>query len=100
MDLSPELARVVDEIERAQIPALIARLAARLDKPAPTDTPDRLISRDEVAARLGRSLSWLNHRWRTLPFVVFPGGSKRPSFSERGLEEYLAREQRKNGRRL
>ena len=83
-DLPPEH---VPEV-LASLEALRARLWARLThSPAPPAEPDRLLTVDEAAARLGVTRDWLRRR-PALPFVVkLSDGVVR--YSTRGLERFL-----------
>lgn len=75
----------------ATIPArvVLQRLPETGEAPAPpqrAQEPDRLLSVDEVAERLGVHRSWI-YRRKNLPFAKKVGGSLR--FSERGLTRWM-----------
>jgi predicted DNA-binding transcriptional regulator AlpA len=73
--------------------ALVARILA---EPAPTlgaapgsAEPDRLLTPEEAANRLGQTRRWLFRHAKTLPFARRLS-RKALRFSERGLERWLA----------
>ena len=63
-------------------------LSVRLAEPRPT--PDRLLTPDEAAERLGTTTEWVYKNWKTkLPFGI-KVSPKQLRFSERRLERFLA----------
>jgi predicted DNA-binding transcriptional regulator AlpA len=84
-----------DPILEDELPQAVLILAAQMCKVREAkqngqgQAPDRLLSLDEAALRLKVSRSWLYRRSRKdLPFAVHNG--RKLSFSERGIEEYIA----------
>ena len=76
----------------AQLDALAARVAARLQNGNghhPPEAPDRLLTADEAAKRLGVKIRWIYGH--DLPFVVRLPRSRAVRFSERGIAKWLAR---------
>ena len=85
----------IASIPRERIPALIAALAARLLVPEPepeseSTEPDRMLTAEEAAAILRRSVKWL-YRHRDLPFARRLS-SRSWVYSEQGLRKWLARQ--------
>src|SRR5262249_20803238 len=83
-------AGLIGEVERVK--ALLWTLSTGTGSlPAPAiEQPDRLLSAQETARRLGRSVSWLYEHKRKLPFwKAVPGGGG--GFSEQGLRRFLRR---------
>lgn len=76
-----------------QLSALQLRLAARLAMvvAAPgmsrNNPGDRLLTAKQVAERLGRGVNWVYEN--DLPFIIRQAG-RRPRYSERGLERWMA----------
>ncbi len=102
----PGLAELIEQPERAdalpmpvacallvQLSAVQLRLAARLaivvDAPplSRTSAGDRLLTAKQVAERLGRGVNWVYGN--DLPFIIRQAG-RRPRYSERGLERWMA----------
>jgi len=78
----------------AQLDALAERVAARLQNGngnghRPPDAPDKLLTADEAAKRLGVRPRWLYGH--DLPFAVRLPGSRAVRFSERGIAKWLAK---------
>ncbi len=80
------------DLERVRAEAL---MGTRAPSAAP-EGHDRLLTAEELAGRLGKSVWWVYRQARTpdaLPFRRdLPGG--RYGFSERGLERFLAQKNR------
>ncbi len=75
----------------AQLDALAERVAAKLangNGHAP-DMPDKLLTADEAARRLGVKIRWLYGH--DLPFAVRLPNSRAVRFSERGIARWLAK---------
>jgi hypothetical protein len=105
-DFLAELDKAVAEAPLEALPDLVGRLA-RLQAVAtlrlqitrqaavrPLEAvvggPDRSLSVDEVAERLGRATSWVYRHGPELPFrFTLPGG--RFGYSEAGLNRYMRR---------
>jgi hypothetical protein len=91
----PEILAAIAEGEPADMPALLAAIAARLAEtratPAPVDESprDELLTVAEAAAILRHDPKWI-HRHRDLPFVRKVGNSLR--ISKRALDKWLARQ--------
>ncbi len=98
-DLLTQVATVIDQADRKQIPALIIRLgtiqaslAARLLTVSDNDESpvgDVLLDVREAAGQLGVSIDWLYRRTSrgALPFVVKLG--RRIRFSNRGIQRFI-----------
>jgi len=94
--LSPEQ---ILALPRAQAAALVVQLGARLameEDSAPTvepsAPPDRLITPQEAATRVGLSVRTLIKRRHRMPYQAWlvPSGTRLIRFSERRIDEYLA----------
>lgn len=88
----------IASIPRADIPALIAALAARLLEPAeaviqvpPAPDDDRLLTTEEAAAMLGYSKKWIYRHIEDLPFGRRIG-PREFRFELRGLRKWQARQ--------
>jgi predicted DNA-binding transcriptional regulator AlpA len=82
-----------DPVLEDELPQAVLILAAQLckvreAKPNGSVPADQLLDLDEAARRLNVSSSWLYRRSSKLPFVVRNG--RKLSFSERGIEQYIA----------
>jgi hypothetical protein len=98
-----DLERLVDEAPDEALPQLAgdlemakAKVYARLTTPKPATVdvePDRNLSAQEAATRLGVSDSWL-YKHPDLPFVVRIGG--RTLYNLRGLEKWNRSRQRRS----
>ena len=85
-DVPPHVARdLLPRIIGLQV-ALLARVLTNGHEPG---LEDRLLSVDEVAARLGQSKDWLYRHAAKLPFTRRVGRQVR--FSSQGLESYIRR---------
>ena len=74
---------------QAKLASAHTRIAAAMAVNRSTNaTPDRLLTVDEAAERLGVTAQWLYRRTRRLPFVVRQDGHVR--FSAAGLARYIA----------
>ena len=87
----------LDAIPRAQIPAAIARLAARAMEPepptrAPAASNGRLLTPDEAAARLGVNRRWIYRHADRLGAARL--SRRKLRVPEAALERYLARQAR------
>ena len=96
-DLQFDIATIPMRVPRAQIPALISALAAKLLEPEPRSIAALLpaddgpmLTAEQVAERLSCSLKWVYRRAKTLPFARRIGSSLR--FSEQGLQKWIARQ--------
>ena len=84
-------------IPRAQIPALIMALTARLleaPEPAPEVAPgeaDKMLTTEEAAALLRRSTKWIYRHQKGLPFAR-KLSERSWVYSEQGLRKWLARQ--------
>ena len=93
--------REVESLDHAGLAAVLSAAASRLaamcenaavvDEPTPADD-DVLLTIKEIAPRVGKSVGWLYHNWRTLPFAV-QGIGGTPRFSKNGLDKYIAKRQ-------
>lgn len=94
--LSPDRASELTLDERRLI---IARCAAiqmaivALPVVAPAPAQDRLLCAEEAAALLGESVGWL-YDHPSLPFRVRSKNGRSLRYSERGIQEYIARRRR------
>jgi predicted DNA-binding transcriptional regulator AlpA len=92
-----QLPALLTEMASAQsrLAAVEGAVAARLlDAGTPRAEPDRLLTTDEAAARLGVTKDWLRRR-RTLPFVVkLSEGVVRYSIA--GIDAFLAAHRQKD----
>jgi hypothetical protein len=83
-----ELAIFFGELERVRVEVLMAATAS-VQPATSASNADRLLSVEQVAARIGRSRWWVYTNKDALPIVRFPTG--RYGFSERGLERWIER---------
>lgn len=92
-----ELPEFLAGIERVRVEAVLsaaaraadcAAAAVPLSRPALT-MPDRILTPQETAQRLARSVWWVYRHQHTLPRVRFPG-SARYGFSERAIGKFIA----------
>ena len=77
----------------AQLDALAERMAAKLANGTgrhPAEEPDKLLTADEAAKRLGVKIRWLYAR-KNLPFVVKLPTSRAVRFSAHGIDKWLAK---------
>ena len=83
----------LDALLDALADKLAERVAAKLNGNGHQlpEKPDRLLTADEAATRLGVKIRWLYGRSSTLPFAVKLPGSRAVRFSERGLAKYVAK---------
>lgn len=89
--LDPHTRRVLAISALAALNALFFHelaLAAENSRSTQAERRDRLINFKEAAAKLGKSLDWLYHHHKRLPFTVQLGGG-RPAFSENAIDEYI-----------
>jgi len=72
-----------------RVEALAARLRVRLFSRSAAPEPDRILSLDEAAARLGTSRSWLERRanWRRVG--GYKDQDRHVKFARSALEAYL-----------
>lgn len=89
--------RALDVLPRQDIPAAIARLAARLltEMPPPAPAPsrtERLLTPAEAAGRLGVAPRWVYRHARELGAVALSRRTLR--VSEAAVERYLTRRSR------
>lgn len=83
LDHIPEL---LGEMERIRA-ILWARLALRINRPAPTD--DHLLAITDAASRLCVSKDWLRRHGERMPFTVrLSAGQVR--FSAKGIDRYIS----------
>jgi predicted DNA-binding transcriptional regulator AlpA len=99
-DLLSKFESSLSEVEPAEVPGLIVRLAAaqaalaaRMAQHnghavAALSGPDELLKVGEAARRLGVSTDWLYHRAHELPFAK-KLGPRQLRFSSKGIERYL-----------
>ena len=87
----PDLIAAIGALDRAELPALMLAIAARLAevKPATAQAADELLDVNEAAKVLGVSPSWLHHR-PNLPFRRKIGGKLK--FSRKGIERWRERD--------
>jgi predicted DNA-binding transcriptional regulator AlpA len=92
----PDLIAEIARLDRDQLAAALAAIAARLMEvpraPDPAPEADELLTVEQTAKLLGKSKSWLYHA-KDLPFAVRGIGSA-PRFSRLGLEKYIAKRRR------
>jgi hypothetical protein len=81
-----ELVAFLIELERVRLELLIALAKP---EPAPSASPDRLLSAEEAAERIGMSVWWTRANRNALPIVRLPGGRYR--FSAKALDRWLQR---------
>jgi Helix-turn-helix domain len=76
LSTSPGLDVLLDLVVERLVPSIAAELAA-LPKAEPETEPWRLLTVEDVAARLGRSARWVRDRAKRgdLPFVRLDGGA-------------------------
>jgi hypothetical protein len=84
-----DLERVRAEALLAAVPEPTVPVSASTSAPTPGETPDRLLSAHETAARLGTSTWWVRANRGDLPLVRLPGG--RYKFSEKKLARWIER---------
>ena len=88
------MSELVVVLTEAQLEALAERLAAKLQNGnghAPPEAPDKLITVEEAAERIGMTVRWIYGHASELPFVVRLPNSRAVRFSERGLAKWLAK---------
>jgi len=68
---------------------LLASLAREPVVTAPPDEPDRLLTTEETAKRLGVTIAWMHRHGHELPFRVSLS-RKAPRYRESGLRKYVA----------
>lgn len=79
----------LDTIPREQLPAAIARLAARILEPPPASANGRLLTPDDVAKRLRTHRKWVYRHADELGGVLLSDRALR--FTEAGVTAYLTR---------
>src|SRR5712692_10505522 len=86
----PVVCALVGQLAALQL-RLTARMASAAGGPVRSDPRvDRLLTAKQVAARLERSANWVYAHSHELPFAMIEP-RRRPRYSERGLEQWIAR---------
>jgi len=91
--VSGELVDFLTELERVRLELVVAAAKApRFEPAAQAEEPNRLLSVEEAARRIGMSRWWVRENKDALPVVRLGGGRYR--FSEKGIERWIDRRSR------